>query len=63
MRTFSKSITLAIALTLTLASTPSFAVTRDREQTREHRGVIERIIAAVRNLIISIDDVMEVPKP
>ena len=63
MRTFSKSLTLAIALTPTLSSTPSFAVTRDREQTPDRRGAIERIIQSVRRLIVTINDIMEVPKP
>ena len=63
MRTFSKSLVLAIALTLTLASTPSFAATRDRDQSPDRRGVIERIVQSLRRFIIAIDDIIEPPKP
>ena len=66
MRTFSiKSLTLAVALTLTLVATPSFAAGRqDRDRTVDRRGTITRIIDAVRRLFgVTVNDLPIVPLP
>ena len=67
MRNFStKSITIALVLTLTLAATPSFAAGRqDRDRSRDHRGTIERIVDAIRHLLhpTANDDYPIVPRP
>lgn len=63
MRKLSKSLVLSIALTLTLASTPTFAVTRDRDQNQDRPGVVQRIIQSLRHFIVTIDDILDPPKP
>lgn len=66
MRSFSmKSIVLAVALTLTLAA-PLFAAApqdRDRTPDRDRRGGIERIVNAVRRIIVGIQELPIIPIP
>jgi hypothetical protein len=66
VRNFStKSLTIALALTLTLSVAPSsFAAGRqDPDRTRDRRGAIERIIESIRRFIVTIQDIPVAPIP